>query len=79
MKIEDSNKHIFDMGLAKCIGYYEMLDIETETFIWAVITSTTECLCFSLLAHVFLMCLNGLHYSINMTESVIYFGLLMLY
>lgn len=54
MKIRDSNKHIFDMGLAKYIGFYEMLDIETETFIWAVITSTTECSYFSLLVHVFL-------------------------
>ncbi|KAE9528124.1 hypothetical protein AGLY_012546 [Aphis glycines] len=77
MKIHDNHKRIFNLALAKFIGFYQVLDIEKVTFLGRrnvryrifVFLIVYECLI------AVMMLLNGLYYSKNnITESILYTG-----
>jgi len=77
MKIHDNNKRIFNLALAKFIGFYQVLDTEKVTFLGRhnvryrifVFLIVYECLIAAM------MLLNGLYYSENnITESILYIG-----
>jgi len=77
MKIHENNKRIFNLALAKFIGFYQVLDTEKVTFlgrhnVWYrifVFLIVYECLIAAMLF------LNSLYYSKNnITESLLYTG-----
>jgi len=77
MNIHGNKNRIFNLEFAKLLGFYQILDTETVTFLGHhnvhyrifVLLIAYECVMSAIL------CLNGLYYCINnISESILYFG-----